>query len=244
MAMAPLSTIVAAAADSARHARHRIALRLLPFVFVLYIINYLDRTSVAYAAIGMARDLGFNDHVLGMGIGVFFVSYVALQIPGALLVERWSARGMISTTMVVWGSLTALTALVHTPVQLYLARFVLGAAEAGFFPGVIVYLSHWFIPADRAKATSNFMAAIPLSLIIGSPVAGWILGRNWFMVQGWRWLFFLEGIPAILLGLIAFLFLTDRPSQARWLAPEQRQWISRRLKEEKPPNRQSVSLGQ
>jgi MFS transporter, ACS family, tartrate transporter len=229
---------------SADYARHYIGLRLLPFLFVLYVANYLDRTSVAYAAIGMARDLGFNDHVLGMGIGIFFVSYVALQIPGALIVERWSARGMISVTMIVWGSLTALTALVHTPIQLYLARFLLGAAEAGFFPGVIVYLSHWFIQEDRAKATSSFMAAIPLSLVIGSPVAGWILGHNWFTVQGWRWLFFLEGVPAILLGIAAFFFLTDWPSQAGWLTPEQRQWISQKLEEEKPPNRQSVSLGQ
>jgi MFS transporter, ACS family, tartrate transporter len=244
MTGAPSRSIAPAARTFAEHTRRRIALRLLPFVFLLYIINYLDRTSVAYAAIGMARDLGFSDHVLGMGIGIFFVSYVALQIPGALLVEQWSARGMISVTMIVWGSLTALTALVHTPIQLYLARFLLGAAEAGFFPGVIVYLSHWFIQEDRAKATSNFMSAIPLSLIIGSPVAGWILGHNWFVMQGWRWLFFLEGIPTILLGIVAFFFLTDWPSQARWLAPEQRQWIVRRVEEEKSPNRQSVSLGQ
>jgi len=236
--------IASVASSSAEHARRRIALRLLPFLFVLYIANYLDRTSVAYAAIGMARDLGFNDHVLGMGIGIFFVSYVTLQIPGALLVERWSARGMISATMIVWGSLTALTAIVHTPAQLYLARFLLGAAEAGFFPGVIVYLSHWFIQEDRAKATGNFMAAIPLSLVIGSPVAGWILSHNWFAVQGWRWLFFLEGVPAIFLGVVAFFFLTDRPREAGWLTAEQRQWISRKLEEEKPPNRQSISLGQ
>jgi ACS family tartrate transporter-like MFS transporter len=231
-------------ASSADHARHYIALRLLPFLFVLYVTNYLDRTSVAYAAIGMARDLGFDDRVFGMGIGVFFLSYVALQIPGALLVERWSARGMICATMIIWGSLTALTALVHTPVQLYLARFLLGAAEAGFFPGVIVYLSHWFIREDRAKATSNFMAAIPLSLVIGSPIAGWILGHNWFTIQGWRWLFFLEGVPAILLGIAAFFFLTDWPSEAAWLTPDQQQWIKLKLEQEKPSNRQSVGLVQ
>jgi MFS transporter, ACS family, tartrate transporter len=129
------------------------------------------------------------------------------------------------------------------PTQLYFARFLLGAAEAGFFPAVIIYLSQWFVHEDRAKATSNFMAAIPVSLVIGSPVAGWILGHGWFAVEGWRWLFFLEGVPAILLGILAFSFLTDSPTQARWLTPEQRQRISRRLEEEKPSNRQSVSLG-
>jgi ACS family tartrate transporter-like MFS transporter len=133
---------------------------------------------------------------------------------------------------------------VHTPAQLYLARFLLGAAEAGFFPAVIVYLSHWFIQEDRAKATSNFMAAIPVSLIIGSPVAGWILSHNWFAIEGWRWLFFVEGIPAILLGTVAFFFLTDQPSQARWLTTEQRQWISRKLEQEKPLSPQTTSIGQ
>jgi sugar phosphate permease len=127
---------------------------------------------------------------------------------------------------------------------LYLARLLLGAAEAGFFPAVIVYLSHWFIQEDRAKATSNFMAAIPVSLIIGSPVAGWILSHNWFMIEGWRWLFFLEGVPAILLGVVAFFFLTDWPPQARWLTTEQRQWISRTLEQEQEPSRQSISIGQ
>jgi ACS family tartrate transporter-like MFS transporter len=207
--------------------------RLLPFLFILYIANYLDRTSVAYAALGMSRDLGFSDRVFGLGAGVFFISYVALQIPGALLVELWSARRMISATMIAWGSLTALTALVHTPGQLYLARFVLGAAEAGFFPGVIVYLSHWFVQKDRAKATSNLMAAIPLSFVIGSPIAGWILGHKWLAVEGWRWLFVMEGIPAIVLGAVAFFFLTDRPAEATWLVPEQRQWIEQKLQEEK-----------
>jgi ACS family tartrate transporter-like MFS transporter len=236
--------IASDAASVAEHTRRHIAVRLLPFVFLLYITNYLDRTSVAYAAIGMARDLGFDDRVFGLGIGIFFLSYVALQIPGAMLAQRWSARGMICATMIVSGLLTALTAIVHTPAQLYLARFLLGAAEAGFFPSVIVYLSHWFIQQDRAKATSNFMAAIPVSLIIGSPVAGWILSHNWFAIDGWRWLFFLEGIPAILLGAVAFFFLTNRPNQARWLTTDQRQWISQKLEQETPLSRQSTSIGQ
>jgi MFS transporter, ACS family, tartrate transporter len=244
LAVARSRVIAPATIEVADRARHHIALRLLPFLFILYTTNYLDRTSVAYAAIGMSRDLGFSDRVFGMGAGIFFVSYVALQIPGALLVERWSARRMISATMMAWGSLTALTALVHTPGQLYLARFALGAAEAGFFPGVIVYLSHWFTRENRAKATSNFMAAIPLSLIIGSPIAGWILGHKWFAIEGWRWLFVLEGIPAILLGAVAFFYLTDRPREAGWLAPEQRQWIGQNLQEEKLSNRRSITLGQ
>ena len=230
--------------EAANPARRHIAVRLLPFLFILYITNYLDRTSVAYAAIGMSRDLGFSDRVFGMGAGIFFISYVALQIPGALLVERWSARRMISATMIAWGSLTALTAMVHTPGQLYIARFVLGAAEAGFFPGVIVYLSHWFIPEDRAKATSNFMAAIPLSFVIGSPIAGWILGHTWFAVEGWRWLFVLEGLPAILLGAVAFFFLTDWPGEATWLTPEHRQWIEQKLQEEKHIAVQAIKVGE
>jgi ACS family tartrate transporter-like MFS transporter len=226
------------------HTRHLIALRLLPFLFILYISNYLDRTSVAYAALGMSRDLGFSDRVFGLGAGIFFVSYVALQIPGALLVERWSARRSIAASLIAWGSLTALTALVHTPGQLYLARFLLGAAEAGFFPGVIVYLSHWFIQEDRAKATSNFMAAIPLSFVIGSPLAGWILGHQWLGVEGWRWLFILEGLPAILLGAVAFFYLTDQPAEAAWLALHQRAWIEQTLEQEKPVNPRSTTVWQ
>lgn len=227
--MAPLSTT-----GNAERTRHLVGLRLLPFLFILYIVNYVDRTNLAYAALGMSRDLGFNDHVFGLGAGIFFISYLALQIPGALLVERWSARRMISMSMIAWGSLTVLTALVHTPSQLYLARFVLGAAEAGFFPGVIVYLSHWFVFEDRAKATSNFMGAIPLSAALGSPLAGWLLGRTWLGFPGWRWLFVAEGAPAILLGVVAFFFLTDWPKQAAWLKPEQKQWLVKKLEEETP----------
>ena len=222
--------------------RHQTALRLLPFLFVLYIVNYLDRTSVAYAAIGMSRDLGFSDRVFGLGVGVFFVGYLALQIPGSLLAENWSARKTISGSMVVWGSLTVLTAMVHTPMQLYLARFSLGLAEASFFPGVMVYLSHWFIQKDRAKAASNFLAAIPLSMMIGSPVAGWIVGHHWLGFAGWRWLFVLEGMPAVVLGAIAFAWLRDWPKDAVWLSDGQQEWITRELESEKPADRRGVSV--
>ena len=222
--------------------RHQTALRLLPFLFVLYIVNYLDRTSVAYAAIGMSRDLGFSDRVFGLGVGVFFIGYLALQIPGSLLAENWSARKTISGSMVMWGSLTALTALVHTPMELFLARFSLGLAEASFFPGVIVYLSHWFIQKDRAKAASNFLAAVPLSMMIGSPVAGWIVGHHWLGFAGWRWLFVLEGMPAVVLGAIAFAWLRDWPKDAVWLSDGQRNWITRELESEKPADRRGVSV--
>ena len=213
--------------------RHKVALRLLPFLFILYIVNYVDRTNLGFAAIGMARDLGFSDRVFGLGAGIFFASYMALQIPGALLVERWSARRVISGCMIAWGMLTVLTGLVQTPWHLYAARLVLGAAEASFFPGVIVYLSHWFQTRDRAKATSNFMAAIPISFVIGSPIAGWIISHHWLGVSGWRWLFLAEGIPAILLGAVTFLYLTDRPAEANWLKPEARAWVQESLRLER-----------
>lgn len=244
--MAPITScaIAAEAIRLAEHTRKQTALRLLPFLFVLYATNYLDRTSLAYAAIGMKRDLGFSDSVTGLGLGIFFISYVALQIPGAILVERWSARGMISTTMIAWGTMTALTALVHTPAHLYAARLVLGAAEAGFFPGVIVYLSHWFMQADRAKATSNFMSAIPLSFVIGSPLAGLILGQSWFSLSGWRWLFILEGAPAIVLGTIAYFYLTDLPKEAKWLTAQQRDWLESSLAEERQTSTQAMPIRQ
>lgn len=241
---APPSTAVLDPVQLAGHTRRHIAARVLPFLFILYVTNYIDRTNLAYAAIGMTRDLGFNDRVIGLGIGIFFVTYVAGQTPGALLVERWSARCMISLSMIAWGLLTMLTAEVRTPGQLYLLRLALGAAEAAFFPGVVVYLSHWFIREDRAKAGSNFMAAIPVSFVIGSPLAGWILSHTWFGHAGWRWLFVLEGIPAILLGAVSFFFLTDWPHQASWLAPAQRDWIQDRLREETPSSLPKTSIWQ
>ena len=219
--------------DAGASARTRIAWRLLPFLFLLYVANYLDRTNIAYATLGMKGDLGLTDSVFGTASGIFFIGYFALQIPGALLVERWSARLLLAITLITWGALTTFTGLVRTPLELYGARFLLGAAEAGFFPGVIVYLSHWFIYQDRAKAVARFMSAIPIAYILGGPLAGAILGIHWLDTPGWRWLFLLEGVPAVLLGIVTLFVLPNRPNEAHWLAPNERDWIASRLAEER-----------
>ena len=224
MAFAPI--------DAGESARSRIAVRLLPFLFLLYVANYLDRTNIAFATLGMKGDLGLTDSVFGTASGIFFIGYLGLQIPGALLVERWSARLLLAITLITWGALTVLTSFVRTPLELYGARFLLGAAEAGFFPGVIVYLSHWFINQDRAKAIARFMSAIPIAYILGGPIAGAILGIHWLGIPGWRWLFLLEGMPAILLGVATLMWLPDRPGEARWLRAEERDWLAARLAEE------------
>jgi ACS family tartrate transporter-like MFS transporter len=214
-------------------ARSRIAWRLLPFLFLLYVANYLDRTNIGYAKLGMIGDMGLNDSVFGTASGIFFIGYFALQIPGALLVEWWSARWLLALTLIAWGALTALTGFVRTPLELYGARFLLGAAEAAFFPGVIVYLSRWFIYQDRAKAMSRFMAAIPCGFILGGPIAGMILGVDWLGIAGWRWLFLLEGVPAALLGVATLCYLPDRPNEASWLLPQEKDWIDARLAAER-----------
>jgi ACS family tartrate transporter-like MFS transporter len=220
-------------AEPSESARSRIAWRLLPFLLLLYVANYLDRTNIAYATLGMKGDLGLTDSAFGTASGIFFIGYLGLQVPGALLVERWSARRLLALTLVTWGVLTTLTGFVRTPFQLYGARFLLGAAEAGFFPGVIVYLSHWFIYRDRAKAVALFMSGIPVAYILGGPLAGVILGLRWFDIPGWRWLFLLEGVPAMVLGIATFFVLPDRPNEVSWLRNDQRDWIVSRLGEER-----------
>jgi len=227
------ATMASLQADAGESARSRIAWRLLPFLFLLYVANYLDRTNIAYATLGMKGDLGLTDSVFGTASGIFFIGYFALQIPGALLVERWNARLLLAITLITWGALTTLTGFVHSAHQLYGARFLLGAAEAGFFPGVIVYLSHWFIYEDRAKAVARFMAAIPVGFIIGGPIAGKILGVHWLSFSGWRWLFLLEGIPAVILGVVTLFVLPNRPNEVRWLGADERDWLVSKLEEER-----------
>jgi len=217
----------------AERTRKRIAWRLLPFLFLLYIIAFLDRMNVGAAALQMPGDLRFNDKIVGLGAGMFFIGYVVLEIPGALIAERWSARRWVARIMISWGMITVLMAFIHTAREFYLVRFLVGAAEAGFFPAVIVYVSHWFRYQDRAKAIAVFYAANPLSYVIGSPLAGLLLGISWLGLKGWRWLFILEGIPAVLFGVITLFYLTDWPRLANWLGPDERDWIQGELEREK-----------
>jgi len=212
--------------------RRKVAYRLLPFVFLLYVVNYIDRVNVSFANLRMSVDLGFSDRVYGLGVGMFYVTYVLFEIPGAIIVERWSARKWIARIMISWGIVTILTGFVHTSAQFYVARFLLGAAESSFFPGMIVYLTHWFCSRDRSRAIACLYAANPAAALIGSPLAGWLLGVHWRSITGWRWLFILEGIPAVLVGIITWWYMTDRPTQAGWLDPEEREWLVNELQTE------------
>jgi sugar phosphate permease len=180
----------------------------------------------------MSAELGFSDKVYGLGVGVFYLTYVLFEIPGAIIVERWSARKWIARIMISWGIVTALTGFIHSSGQFYVARFVLGIAESSFFPGMIVYLTHWFCSFDRSRAIACLYAAVPAVSLIGSPVAGALLGVHWLHLAGWRWLFILEGIPAVLLGVITLFYMTDRPEQARWLPADERVWLVSKLRDE------------
>ena len=218
--------------DVGRRARRRVGYRLLPFAFLLYLVNYIDRVNVSFANLRMSADLGFSDRVYGLGVGMFYVTYVLFEIPGAVIVERWSARKWIARIMISWGIVTILTGFVHTATQFYVARFLLGAAESSFFPGMIVYLTHWFCAHDRSRAIACLYAANPAAALIGSPLAGSLIGVHWQSLAGWRWLFILEGIPAVVVGVITFFYITDRPAQALWLPPDERDWLVNELQVE------------
>jgi len=215
----------------------------MPFLFVLYVIAYLDRVNVGFAKLGgMNTDLNFSDAVIGFGAGIFFIGYVVLEIPGSILVEKWTAKGWIARIMISWGILAMLTGFIHTEKQFYIIRLLLGAAEAGFFPGIIVYLSHWFRYQDRAKAVAYLMTAVSVSNIIGSPLSGLIMKVHWLGIAGWRWMFILEGFPAIIMGIVTLFYLTDWPHQAKWLPKEEKDWLINELEQEKKTRAAENSL--
>jgi len=229
---------VIATGDAAlESARRKVYRRLIPLVFASYAINYIDRTNVSFAKLTMSKDLGLDNAQYALASGIFFFAgYLLLEIPGSLLVERWSARKWLSRIMISWGIVAMLTAAVSTPREFYVARFVLGLAEAGFFPGVIVYLTHWFPRRDRARALAYAVLAQPFAYIIG-PLLSYPLLRlgteetiNGVLVRhpevlgltGWQWVYIAWGLPAVLLGLVVLFALTDRPQQARWLTEDER----------------------
>jgi len=209
--------------------------RLIPFLMLLYFFNYLDRVNVGFAGLTMNRDLGFSPSVYGLAASVFFVSYAMFQIPATMFLERLGARRAVAAIMAAWGAVSAATSLVHEPIGFYAARFLLGVAEAGFFPGIILYLTFWFPREYRARFTAIFMTAIPLSSTFGGPLSGFILGLDGAGgLRGWQWLFLIEGLPACVLALAVVKFLPDRPASAPFLSAAEKQTIERRLAAERP----------
>ena len=233
------SSVASVEASLEERVHRRLRRRLIPFLVLLYVVAFLDRVNVNFAALAMTRDLGFGPRDFGLGAGIFFLGYFLFEIPGTMIVERSGARRWISRIMVSWGAVAMLMAAVRTPAQFYGLRFLLGLAEAGFFPGIIVYLTHWFPSSERAKALGLFTAAIPVSNMLGGPLSGLILGVDWAGLAGWRWLFLLEGAPAVVLGVVTFFVLTDRPADARWLPADEKAWLIARLADEARSRQQS-----
>lgn len=204
----------------------KITLKIIPFVFLLYIISYLDRANIGYAALQMNAELALTSEAFGFISGIFFLGYFLFEVPSNVALNKYGARVWIARILVTWGLLAALTAFAQNATQLYILRFLLGVAEAGFFPGIIVYLTYWFRSKELATTVALFTAAIPVSYIIGAPLSTLIMDHvNWFGWSGWRWMLFLEGIPAVIFGVVCFLRLTDRPEQATWLTEQEKQWL-------------------
>ena len=212
----------------------KVTWRLIPFLFLLYVIAWLDRVNVGFAGLEMNADLGFSSTVFGFGSGIFFLGYCLFEIPSNIILERVGARIWIARIMVTWGLISAGLMFVRTPVAFYLLRFLLGAAEAGFFPGVIYYLSLWYPTAQRARAIAAFMTAVPVTGLIGGPLSGALLELDGIHgLAGWQWLFLVEGLPAVLLGVSVLFYLNDRPETTRWLTPVERDWLVETLTAER-----------
>lgn len=207
--------------------------RLIPFLFLLFVVNFLDRVNVGFAALQMNADLRFTPEVFGLGVGLFFVAYVLFEIPSNLLLQRFGARLWIARIMVTWGLVSAAMAFVAGPRSFYLLRFLLGLAEAGFVPGVLLYLGQWFPEKARAAAAAKFMMASAISIVIGAPLSGAVMSLGgWMGLAGWQWMFILEGVPAVLLGVAVPFVLADRPADAAWLGAAQREWLTSTLQQE------------
>lgn len=206
--------------------------RIIPFIFILYIVAFLDRVNLGYAALTMNKDLGLSNSVFGLISGIFFIGYFIFEIPSNLLMHRIGARIWIARILITWGIVVIATAWVNNATHLYVLRFLLGAAEAGFFPGIILYITYWFPEKQQARAFSLFLFALSASNILGAPISTWILGFNHLGFAGWRWLFILEGLPAVFMGILTFFMLTDRPEKAKWLTPTEKDWLIAELKRE------------
>ena len=211
----------------------RLMWRLMPFLFLLYIVAYLDRINVSFAVLQMRGQLGLSDRVYGRAAGMFFAGYFLFQLPSNLVMEKFGVRRWISGLMVTWGVISCLMIFIRGPISFYVMRFVLGAAEAGFFPGMILYMKHWFPASARARAVAWFMTANPIAGIVGSPISGALLGLSGKGLSGWQWMFLMEGIPAILLGVTVAWVLSDTPQEARWLKGDERAWLLEKLAEER-----------
>ena len=218
--------------DLERRTIRKLFLRLLPFLFLLYIVSYLDRINVGFAKLQMQGLLGFDERVFGTGFGIFFAGYFFFQVPSNLLLERVGVRRWIAGLMIVWGFVSCSMIFIRTPLSFYVLRFLLGAAEAGFFPGMILYMKHWFPSGARARAVALFMTANPLAGVIGSPISGLLLVLHIGKLAGWQWLFVLEALPAVILGLVVYWVLPEMPSTATWLSNEEKAWLSQKLQHE------------
>jgi ACS family tartrate transporter-like MFS transporter len=225
----------------ARHdeAVRKAAFRLIPFLALCYTVNFLDRVNVGFAALAMNKDLGFTPWVYGLGAGIFFLGYIAFEIPSNLALERFGARIWIARIMISWGFIATAMALVTGPSSFYLMRLLLGIAEAGFFPGIILYLTYWFPSRTRARIVALFMTAVPLATVVGGPVSGALLELHGLAgLKGWQWLFIIEGLPAVALGIAALKYLDDRPEYADWLAADERKALAETLADEADATRQ------
>jgi MFS transporter, ACS family, tartrate transporter len=227
--------------DSLARASAKISRKLIPFLMLCYFVAYLDRVNVGFAALTMNKDLGLTAEMFGFGAGIFFFGYFIFEVPSNLLLEKFGARIWIARIMISWGVVSTAMAFISGPYSFYAMRFVLGVAEAGFFPGIILYLTYWFTAAERARFVGLFMAAIPLSSVIGGPVSGLILDHfNGAMdLKGWQWLFVIEGVPSIIVGFLVLGLLIDKPKDATWLTADERAALDAKLAAE-AKNREAV----